>query len=103
AVTVTVTAPPSAGTLSGTTAICSNGTTTFSSTVGGGNWTSGSTGVATIVGSTGVITPVSPGSAIMTYTVAGTGGCSNATATRTVVVVAPPSAGTLSGTTAICS
>ncbi|MFN5443355.1 MAG: autotransporter-associated beta strand repeat-containing protein, partial [Crocinitomicaceae bacterium] len=101
--TVTVTTAPNAGTLSGTQGICSNGTTTFSSDGGSGAWTSGSTGVATINSSTGVITPVAAGSSIITYTVTGTGGCSNATATRTVTVTTAPNAGTLSGTEAICS
>jgi len=85
-VQVTVTAAPSAGTLSGTQSICSNGTTTFSSSVSGGSWTSDNTNIATINSSTGVVTPVSAGTATMTYTVTGTGGCSNATATRTVTI-----------------
>jgi len=101
--TVTVTAAPSAGTLSGTQAICSNGTTTLSSSVSGGAWTSGTTGVATINSSTGVVTPVSAGTSTMAYTVTGTGGCSDATQTRTVTVTAPATAVTLSGTQAICS
>jgi hypothetical protein len=102
-VSVTVTPPASAGTLSGTQAICTNGTTTFASTVSGGSWSSGNTAVATINSSTGVVTPVAAGTATMTYTVTGTGVCSNATATRTVTVTAAPTAGTLSGTQTICS
>ena len=101
--TVTVTAAPSAGTLSGTQTLCSNGTTILSSSISGGAWSSGSTGVATINSSTGVVTGVSAGTATMTYTITGTGGCSNATATRTVTVTATPSAGTLSGTQTLCS
>ena len=99
---VTVTAAPSAGTLSGTQALCISGTTTFSSSVSGGTWTSSSTPVATINGSSGFVLGVTAGSATMTYTVLGTGGCSNATATRTVTVTAAPVAGTLSGTPTIC-
>ncbi len=101
--TITVSTPPSAGTLSGTQSICSNGTTTFASTVSGGAWTSGNTAVATINSASGVVTPVAAGTATMTYTVTGTGGCANATATRTVTVTAAPSAGTLSGTQSVCS
>ena len=100
--TVTVTAAPSAGTLSGTQAICVGGTSTFTSTVTGGAWTSSATGVATINSSTGSIAAISAGIATMTYTVTGSGGCANATATRTVTVTAAPSAGTLSGTQSIC-
>ncbi|HLP21712.1 MAG TPA: hypothetical protein VK174_15470, partial [Chitinophagales bacterium] len=100
--TVTVTAPPSAGTLSGTQAICTGGSSTFSSTVSGGSWSSGTPSVATINASTGVISGLTAGTSIMTYTVTGTGGCADATATRTVTVTTAPSVGTLSGTQGIC-
>ena len=100
--TVTVTAPPSAGTLSGNQNICIGGTTTFSSTVTGGSWTSSNTSIATVNATTGVVTGVTAGTATITYTVTGTGGCADATATRTVTVTAPPSAGTLSGNQSIC-
>ena len=81
--TVTVTAAPVAGTLSGTQNVCVGLTTTFSSTQTGGTWSSSNTAIATINSSTGVITGVAAGTATMTYTVTGTGGCPNATATRT--------------------
>nr|MBM3931734.1 T9SS type A sorting domain-containing protein [Sphingomonadales bacterium] len=84
--TITVSAPTSAGTLSGTQSICVNGTTTFASTVSGGSWSSSATGVATVNASTGVVTGVAAGTATITYTVTGTGGCADATATRTVTV-----------------
>ncbi|QPH38867.1 Ig-like domain-containing protein [Pedobacter endophyticus] len=100
--TITVTAPPVAGTLDGEQEVCVGSTTTFTSTHSGGTWMSANTGIATIDASTGVITGVSAGSATITYTVAGTGNCSNATATRTVMVTAPPDAGTLNGMEAIC-
>ena len=100
--TVTVTAAPSAGTLSGTSGICINGSSTFTSTVGGGSWASSNPAVATINSSTGVISPVTVGSSTMTYTVTGTGGCSNATATRVITITALPTAGTLSGNQTIC-
>jgi uncharacterized protein YjdB len=58
--------------------------------------------VATVNASTGVVVGVGAGTATITYTVPGAGGCANATATRTVTVTAPPVAGTLSGTQAIC-
>ena len=94
-----VTTAPSAGTLSGSQTICAGGSSTFSSTVSGGTWSSSNTGIATINSSTGVISGVSAGTATMTYTKAGTGGCSNATATRTVTVTAAPTVGTVVGAT----
>ena len=101
--TVTITAEPSAGTLSGTQTLCFNETTTFSSTVSGGSWTSGNTAVATINSTSGVITPVAGGTATITYTVTGTGGCANATATRTVTISPLSVGGAVSGTATICS
>ena len=94
--TVTVTTAPNAGAITGTQTICSNGTTTFTTDGNtGGTWTSGTQSVATINASTGVITPVSAGTSTVTYTLTGTGGCSNATATRTVTVNAVPSTPTV--------
>ena len=101
--TITVTAAPSAGSLSGTQGVCVSGSTTFSSTVSGGTWSSNNTGVATVNSSSGAVSGVSAGIATITYTKAGSGGCSNATATRTVTVSAAPSAGSLSGTQGICA
>src|SRR5690554_4231745 len=97
--TVTVTAPPNAGTLSGTQTVCEGSTTTFSTTSSGGTWSSSNMAIATVDGS-GVITGLTDGTATITYTVTGTGGCSDATATRTVTVdplptVTIPSSGIL--------
>lgn len=99
--TVTVTAPPSAGELSGTQAICVGGSTTFTSTVTGGTWSSSNTAVATVNATTGVVTGLAAGTATITYTKSSTG-CSDATVTRTVTVTAAPNPGILSGTQAIC-
>ncbi|MGG9971197.1 gliding motility-associated C-terminal domain-containing protein [Ferruginibacter sp. SUN002] len=99
---VTVTAAPIAGTLSGNQNICISGTTTFSSTVAGGTWTSADITKATINPSTGLVTAIAAGTIAMTYTVVGTGGCSNATATRNVIIASTPTAGTLSGNQNVC-
>jgi gliding motility-associated-like protein len=101
-VRVTVTPPPIAGTLSGTQALCIGSTTTFASTASGGTWSSSNATVATVNATTGLVTALTPGNATITYSVAGTGGCATATATRSVTVTAPPNAGTLSGTQALC-
>ncbi|MFH6972954.1 beta strand repeat-containing protein, partial [Flavobacterium petrolei] len=98
--TVTVSAPVNAGTISGTQGICVGGTTTFFSNGNtGGIWSSNLPGIASVNASTGVISGIAAGTAIISYTVTGTGGCANATVTRTVTVYAPTV--TLTGTTSI--
>jgi len=100
--TIAVAAPPSAGTLSGTQSTCVGSTTTFTSTIAGGRWTSLDTTIASVNALTGVITGVAVGTTTITYTVTGTGGCADASNTRTITIVAPPNAGNLTGTQAIC-
>jgi hypothetical protein len=85
--TRTITVRPFAGTLSGNQAICVGSTSAFTSNgTAGGSWSSNNVAVATVNATTGVVTGVSAGTATITYTVSGTGGCPNATATRTVTV-----------------
>ena len=103
---VSWTCPANAGTLSGNQYICTynpNKTTTFSSTVSGGTWTSSNTGIATVNSSTGVVTAVTTGTATITYTVASSG-CTTRTATRTVYVTNGPGAAPsgLSGSNSQC-
>lgn len=81
----------------GGAAMCLGGGTTFSCTPSGGTWSSTTTGVATI-GSTGVISSVSTGTSVISYTL-GTG-CAS---TRTITVLASPSAITGSATACIGS
>jgi len=101
--TVTVTAPRTAGALSGNQAVCIGGNSTFTSTISGGTWSSNNTAVATVNPTTGVVTGVTAGTATITYTVPGTGGCTNASTTRSVTVTAAPSAGAISGIQTICT
>ena len=97
-VIVTWTCPLNAGTLSGVQTICMGGSSTFSSDVLGGVWSSGNSGIATIGSSTGVITTISTGTATMTYTIT-PAGCTTQTATRTVTVNPSSVGGTLGGGT----
>ena len=100
---VTVTAAPISGNLSGNQNICIGSTTTFVSTASGGSWTATNTAVATVNATTGVVTGVAAGTTPITYTVLATGGCSvNASQIRNVTVTAPPNTGTLSGTQTLC-
>ena len=101
--TVTITPNANAGTLSGNQNLCTSGTVTFTSNGdAGGAWTSSNLSVATVNGTTGVITPVAIGTSTITYTVSGTAGCANASATRTVTVSATNTAGTASSTPTLC-
>ncbi|MFM7589702.1 MAG: Ig-like domain-containing protein, partial [Bacteroidota bacterium] len=83
---VTVSSPVSAGVLSGNQSVCVGSTTIFTSTTSGGSWSSSNTNIASVNSLTGEVTGVSAGTAQIVYTVLGTGGCSNTTATRTVNV-----------------
>ena len=99
---INVTAPPNAGTLSGVQAICIGGTSSFNSSTIGGTWVSSDNNIAFINNTTGFITGIAAGTVTMTYTVTGTGGCADASTSRTLTVTTPPVAGTLSGGTSIC-
>ena len=79
--TVFVVAP-----LTGNESIVVGQTTTFSSTTTGGVFVSASPAIATVDGTTGVITGVSVGSSVMTYTLKGS------STTRTVNVTELPAA-----------
>ncbi|MBK7944739.1 MAG: hypothetical protein IPJ85_05250 [Flavobacteriales bacterium] len=91
---VTVTAAPVAGTLSGTPqGICIGGTTTYtiSGNSAAGTWGTDNASVATVVN--GVVTGQGAGTTNITYTVAGAGGCGPVSASRSVTVTAPSVAG----------
>lgn len=84
--TVIVSSPPNAGILNGLQTVCVNGTTTFSSTVNGGLWSSLDSTIAA-VDALGVVTGISNGTTTINYTVLGSGGCTNsAIASRAVTV-----------------
>lgn len=93
-------------TLSGFQNICAIGaTTTFSSTISGGTWSSSNTAVATVNATTGVVTAVAAGSATISYTVAtAPPGSTNTIGNRTVTVLTTtPDAGILSGPQELCT
>ena len=65
--TVTVNAPPTVAPITGNFNVCTGGTSPLDDATAGGSWSSGSTGIATIDPSTGVVNGVSPGTATISY------------------------------------
>ena len=98
--TVTVNATATGGTISGPAVVCIGNNITLTDPVSGGVWTSGSPAVATISAG-GIVTGLTSGSAIITYTVSSI--CGTASATYTVNVSAAPAAGAITGTTTVCA
>ena len=90
---VTVNPLPDAGTISGGLFVCTGSTTTLTSSVTGGAWSSSNTAVATVNATTGVVTGVGAGSSIITYTVTSATGCGTDSKTKTVTVGDLPNAG----------
>ncbi len=93
--------PATPGAITGaTTTVCVGSTVTYSETSTGGTWSSASPTVAS-VSSTGVITGLTAGVAVISYSE--TNACGTVAATKPVTVSAgPPSPGTISGTLGIC-
>ena len=85
-VDVEVTTLPQAGIISGANPMCLGVTTTYTSSVSGGTWSSTNPAVASINSLTGVVTNNIPGSADITYKVLGTGGCADVSVKRSIVV-----------------
>ncbi len=98
---ITVIPLPNAGTVSGSSSICVNATTTFTSNgLSGGTWSSPDPSVATVDPTTGLVTGIAPGNTTITYTV--TTGCGTASASANITVIILPDAGTLSGAATVC-
>ena len=90
-VTITSSLPP----ISGTMAVCIGSTTALTDAAGGGTWTSGSPSIATVGGSTGIVTGSVAGTAHITYTVG-----SSCSAITTVTVDPVPSG--IGGSASVC-
>ena len=99
---VVVTPLPNAGTITGPPVVCVGANITLSATgaLAGGVWSCGSTTVATVTGSTGVVSGISPGSATIVYTVANT--CGSAASSYPITVNSLPNAGIITGPANVC-
>jgi uncharacterized protein YjdB len=90
-------AAANAGTVSGTTPLCVGQTTTYSSNGdAGGSWSSTAASVASVNSSTGFVTAIAAGTTDIVYTIGG------ASSSKTLVVNAGASAGTVSGPASLC-
>jgi uncharacterized protein YjdB len=89
------------GTITGVSALCPGATITLSDTTSGGTFSSNDTAVATAVLSTGVVTGISTGSAVIVYTTFQS--CGIATATASVTVNPAPSLISPLNPPAVCS
>ena len=98
--TITVTVNPSAsgGTISGPGSVCAGATITLTDGITGGTWSS-SNSHATVSG--GVVTAVSAGVDTIRYTA--TNSCGTATTSRTITINPLPTAGIITGPSAVCT
>jgi len=92
--TVVVTPQPSA--ITGTTIACQGATATLSDTTAGGNWTSSNLSVATVGVASGIVTGISSGTVLLSYTLTSTG-CST-----TIPFVVNPLPGAITGVAGVC-
>jgi uncharacterized protein YjdB len=95
AVTAILTVNPLPAIITGAASVCVGATTGLSDASAGGTWTSGDPLVATVVLGSGVVTGVSPGTAMITYTL-GTG------CIKTFVITVSSVPVGISGTTDVC-
>lgn len=86
--------------ITGPSSVCIGASVPMADLVGGGAWTSANPTVATIGATSGMVTGISAGSAVITYTV--TSSCGTATATKTISVGAFPTVLGISGPASVC-
>ncbi len=91
---VTVSTTPTAGTISGVSSLYAGTTSTYTSTVSGGTWSTSSSSIATVGSSSGVVTGVAAGSVILTYTITTPCGTFYTTTGITVLASLPGITGT---------
>ncbi len=94
---VLVTVNPEPSVITWPATLCAGDLGTMTDGLGGGTWSSSNTAVASVIPGVGVVTGVSAGSAVISYTV----GSSCPPATASMVVFPLPAA--ISGTTTICA
>jgi Zn-dependent metalloprotease/uncharacterized protein YjdB len=94
---VSVSTPTSVSAISGPSSVCADDAVTFTNTTASGVWSSAVPSVATIGSSTGILTGVSAGTTMISYSV--TSSCGIVAATKTITVNVIPA--TISGASTI--
>jgi uncharacterized protein YjdB len=94
--TAVVTVSPFAAPITGITNICAGATSTLSNTTTGGTWSSGSAAIATVDVTSGVVTGVSAGTTMITYTTLS--GCQ-----MTIMMLVTPIPTAITGLTVVCA
>lgn len=89
-----------AAAIAGPSNACTGQTMTLTDATPGGSWSSSATSIAT-VGSSGIVSGITPGSATISYAVVSA--CGTATVTKSISVSAPPAVAPITGTLTICS
>ena len=102
AVAVTVNPLPAISQLSGPSTVCMGSSGTLTHAFTGGIYSVANTSVAAIGQTSGAITPVAPGSTLVTYTYANAFGCSNSVQTNLTVNPSPSATATPNGATTFC-
>ena len=96
---ITISPFPGGGSISGPSSVCVGSTITLSDAIPGGVWSSGGPAIVTISAG-GVVTGVSAGASLISYTV--TNACGTGSASVLITVNPAPNAGTISGPTTVC-
>ncbi len=97
--TITINPLPNAGAIVGISSICVGSTAALSDAAPGGVWSTSNTN-ATITG-TGLLTPLTPGTVTISYSL--TNGCGTVSATKIITIGAFLTAGAISGLSNVCA
>jgi uncharacterized protein YjdB len=98
---VTVITLPYVSSIAGTTSVCTGASASVTDSTAAGKWSSSVPAVATVDSSTGAVTPLSSGTTTVTYLVSNA--CGSASANKNITVLTSPSAGSISGSTTVCT
>ena len=98
---LTVNALPTIAAITGSNNVCQGATTTLTSATVGGVWSSSNNSIATVSAS-GVVTGISNGNAIISYTVTNANGCTNSATASMSVNALPIATISANGPTTFC-